>query len=314
MPTSALREGLRQSALCFEQAIAADDIVRRCLCGFGRCLQPDGRLRLGGSRGRGAESQAGRRNSSALGSTILGGSRLAGVCQLHVRMGLGGRRCALSAVPSLSTRATRARITGTAPITWHSSAGSMRRSEKPRSRVIWTRCRRSSWKACGYVHMMSRDYADAHCTNYQQLSELDPVFLEGLRCAGTRASACWAASMRPSQLWSGRARWRGDVPSFLARHRPNPGAAGFVWEARACWISCSEIHKTQWVPSSCFAIVHIGLGDHEAALTHLESACDKREQSVSASKVHPLYDPAAHPSPVFKGCWSELVSYRKQFG
>jgi hypothetical protein len=48
---------------------------------------------------------------------------------------------------------------------------------------------------------------------------------------------------------------------------------------------------TGWVPASCFAVLHIGLGDYPAALTFLETATDRREFSVTALKVHPLYDP-----------------------
>ena len=43
--------------------------------------------------------------------------------------------------------------------------------------------------------------------------------------------------------------------------------------------------------ASCFAIVHLGLGEHSLALTFLEKATDERELPVTALKVHPLYDP-----------------------
>jgi len=141
----------------------------------------------------------------------------------------------------------------------------------------------------GYVHMVSRDYLSA-LQIYQQLSELDPVFWKSYSALGRVLSLMGRYDEAIASLERARAL-AGDVPSVLAATGQTLGAAGFVWEARAVLDRLHEIHKTQWVPSSCFAIVHLGLGDTQSALTHLETACDKREQAVSCMKVHPLYDP-----------------------
>jgi tetratricopeptide (TPR) repeat protein len=141
----------------------------------------------------------------------------------------------------------------------------------------------------GYVHMVSRDYLSA-LEIYQQLSELDPVFWKAYSALGRVLSLMGRYDEAIASLERARAL-AGDVPSVLAATGQTLGAAGFVWEARAVLDRLHEIHKTQWVPSSCFAIVHLGLGDTQSALTHLETACDKREQAVSCMKVHPLYDP-----------------------
>ena len=66
---------------------------------------------------------------------------------------------------------------------------------------------------------------------------------------------------------------------------------GRVEEARAFLRQLTEMSQTRWVPASCFAVLHLGLGDYPAALTFLETATDRREFSVTALKVHPLYDP-----------------------
>ena len=141
----------------------------------------------------------------------------------------------------------------------------------------------------GYVHMMSRDYVTA-LRLYQQLSQLDPVFWKAYSALGRVLSLLGRFDEAIASLERARAL-AGDVPSVLAATGQTLAAAGFVWEARALLDQLHQIHKRQWVPSSCFAIVHIGLGDYESALTHLETACDKREQTVSCMKVHPLYDP-----------------------
>jgi hypothetical protein len=44
------------------------------------------------------------------------------------------------------------------------------------------------------------------------------------------------------------------------------------------------------VPSTCFALIHLGLGQKDAALDWLECAADRRETPIIAIKVHPAYD------------------------
>jgi TolB-like protein/Tfp pilus assembly protein PilF len=141
----------------------------------------------------------------------------------------------------------------------------------------------------GYVHMMSRDYVTA-LRLYQQLSQLDPVFWKAYSALGRVLSLLGRFDEAIASLERARAL-AGDVPSVLAATGQTLAAAGFKWEARALLDQLQQIQKRQWVASSCFAIIHIGLGDYESALTHLETACDKREQTVSCMKVHPLYDP-----------------------
>jgi TolB-like protein/tetratricopeptide (TPR) repeat protein len=144
-------------------------------------------------------------------------------------------------------------------------------------------------EGCGYVHMMARDYETA-LKLYRQLADLDPVFYKTYSALGRVLSLMGRYDEAIASLERARAL-AGDVPSVLAATGQTLGAAGFVWEARALLDQLHQIHKKQWVPSSCFAVIHIGLGDFQAALTHLETACDKREQAVSCLKVHPLYDP-----------------------
>jgi len=45
------------------------------------------------------------------------------------------------------------------------------------------------------------------------------------------------------------------------------------------------------VPSTCFALVHLGLGENERALSWLEKGCDQREPTMVMVKVHPVYEP-----------------------
>jgi TolB-like protein/Flp pilus assembly protein TadD len=144
-------------------------------------------------------------------------------------------------------------------------------------------------EGCGYVHMLARDYKTA-LKLYQQLSELDPVFWKAYSALGRVLSLLGRYDEAIASLERARAL-AGDIPSILAATAQTLGAAGFMWEARALLDQLHEIHKRQWVPSSCLAIANIGLGDYKTALDHLETACDKREQAVSCMHVHPLFDP-----------------------
>ena len=82
----------------------------------------------------------------------------------------------------------------------------------------------------------------------------------------------------------------GDVPSVLAALGDTLARAGFVWEARGLLEELQAAAKIRWIPAASFAVLNIGLGDHDAALSHLETACDRREM-VGGLKMHPTYDP-----------------------
>jgi TolB-like protein/Flp pilus assembly protein TadD len=144
-------------------------------------------------------------------------------------------------------------------------------------------------EGCGYVQMLRRDYPAA-LKLYQQLAELDPVFWKAYSALGRVLSLLGRYDEAIASLERARAL-AGDVPSVLAATAQTLGAAGFTWEARALVDRLHEIHQNRWVPSSCFAIAMMGLGDYQAALSHLETSCEKREQAVSGLKVHPLFDP-----------------------
>jgi TolB-like protein/tetratricopeptide (TPR) repeat protein len=141
---------------------------------------------------------------------------------------------------------------------------------------------------CGYVKMMQRDYAGA-LEEYDHLLQLDPMFYRGYS-AKARLFSLMGRYEEAIVLFERARALGGDVPHVLAALGDTLGRAGFVWEARSLLDELQAAAKTRWVPASAFAILNIGLGDHEAALTHLETACDRREM-LGGLKVHPTYDP-----------------------
>jgi serine/threonine-protein kinase len=61
----------------------------------------------------------------------------------------------------------------------------------------------------------------------------------------------------------------------------------------------SALGTNRYVPSTCFALVHLGLGEREQALQWLEKGCEQHELPLSAIKVHPIWDPL-RPEPRFR--------------
>ncbi len=165
-------------------------------------------------------------------------------------------------------------------------------------------------EGCGYVRMMQRDYAGAQ-EEFDRVLQLDPMFYR-VYSAKARVLSLMGRYDEAIALFERARALAGDVPSILAALGDTLARAGFVWEARSLLDELHAAAKTRWVPASAFAIVNIGLGDYESALNHLDIACDRREM-VAGLKMHPTYDPCA-PNRGFRGCWNELVSYRKQFG
>jgi serine/threonine-protein kinase len=141
----------------------------------------------------------------------------------------------------------------------------------------------------GYVHLLARDF-DKALSFYQELAELDPMFYKAYSGMGRVLNLMGRNDEALAKLERAR-ELAGDVPTILAATGQVLAESGFVWEARAILDQLHAMQLTEWIPSVCFAIVHLGLGDHNAALTYLETACDKRERGVSGFKVHPLYDP-----------------------
>jgi TolB-like protein/tetratricopeptide (TPR) repeat protein len=143
-------------------------------------------------------------------------------------------------------------------------------------------------ESCGYVQMLRRDFTSA-LEEYQQVVALDPMFYRLYSSIGRvlnlmgRNGEAIAAYERARTLG-------GDAPRVLSGLGQTLAQAGFTWEARALLDQLHAMASQQWVSLACFAIVHLGLGEHDAALDYLEAACDKRELAVTSLIVHPLYD------------------------
>jgi tetratricopeptide (TPR) repeat protein len=143
-------------------------------------------------------------------------------------------------------------------------------------------------EGCGYIHMLRREF-DSALSVYQELADLDPSFYKAYSSLGRLLSLMEryeeSIAMLQRSLELG-----GPVPSILSALGQTLALAGRKAEARTYLEKLESMRKTQWVPKSCFAIVHLGLGDDATSLEYFEAACEGHELAVTALKVHPMYD------------------------
>lgn len=85
-------------------------------------------------------------------------------------------------------------------------------------------------------------------------------------------------------------RLAGDVPNLLGAMGQAFALSGRAGRARALLAELDAMSRERFVPSTCFALIHAGLGEVDRALDWLEHGADRREMPVSALLVHPAYD------------------------
>jgi adenylate cyclase len=82
----------------------------------------------------------------------------------------------------------------------------------------------------------------------------------------------------------------GDAPAILGAMGQAHGMDGNQAEAARTLRVLDEMSRTRYVPSTCFALVHIGLGERERALEWLERGIQLREFPMASLGMHPAYD------------------------
>jgi serine/threonine-protein kinase len=88
----------------------------------------------------------------------------------------------------------------------------------------------------------------------------------------------------------------GDVPNILAAMGQVYALGGETGRAREVLVQLEQTRAQSHVPSTSFAIVHLGLGETDRALDWLEDACRHHELPLTSIKVHPVYAPLrTHP-------------------
>jgi serine/threonine-protein kinase len=140
-----------------------------------------------------------------------------------------------------------------------------------------------------FLKMLQRDY-DGAIEGYRELVEFDPSFYKGYTSMG-RAYAQQGKYLDAIAMLEKGRTLAGDVPNILGVMGQVYALAGEPARAREVLVKLAELAARSYVPSTVFAIVHLGLGENHRALEWLETGCDQRELPLSALKVHPVYDP-----------------------
>jgi TolB-like protein/tetratricopeptide (TPR) repeat protein len=141
----------------------------------------------------------------------------------------------------------------------------------------------------GYLRLLVREYDDA-IRVYSGTVASDPSFYKSHTSMG-RIYIQKGEYAKAIELLQKGLTMAGEVPSILGALGQAYGLSGQRSEANRMLTRLAEMAESRAVPSSCFALVHLGMGETDAALTWLERGVQRHEASVITLKVHPAYDP-----------------------
>ncbi len=82
----------------------------------------------------------------------------------------------------------------------------------------------------------------------------------------------------------------GRLPRLLGAMGQALALSGKPDEARELLREVEQQSEQRYVPSSCFALIHAGLGEHSRALDWLERGFELKELPMTAIGAHPAYD------------------------
>jgi serine/threonine-protein kinase len=139
-----------------------------------------------------------------------------------------------------------------------------------------------------FVHFLAGRQQEA-VRGYLEIIQDDPTFYK----AYTSLGRAWAHEGRYidaiRMLEKGR-ELAGNIPNILAAMGQVYARAGEAARAREILAELEQARAHSHVPSTAFAVIHLGLGECELALDYLEKACCQRETPLTAIKVHPIYE------------------------
>ena len=143
-------------------------------------------------------------------------------------------------------------------------------------------------ESLAHVLLLSRRYDEA-LRKQHEICELDPFYY---KCYSGRARI-FIQTGRYGEAIEMLLKARslaGDVSIVLGALGQAYGLAGRRSEALAVLEKLEQMGRDSYVPWTSMALVHCGLGDKARALAALETACDRRDLSVTAIGIHPAYD------------------------
>jgi TolB-like protein/Flp pilus assembly protein TadD len=141
----------------------------------------------------------------------------------------------------------------------------------------------------GYIQLLRRNY-EAALESHRRLADLDPMFYKAHSSIG-RVLCQMKRYDQAIEAFEKALALGGAVPSTLAAMGQALALAGRKNDARKCLAELETMALTRYVTSSCFAVVHLGLGEISKSLHWLENSCAQHELATKAIIVHPLWDP-----------------------
>jgi serine/threonine-protein kinase len=140
-----------------------------------------------------------------------------------------------------------------------------------------------------FLSTVATDY-DGAIREFQSMIHTDPSFYKAWTSMG-RALIQKGRYREAIETLKKGLSIAGKAPNILGALGQAHGLAGETESARKILTQLQQLKERRPVRFSCFAIVHLGLGEHEEALTWLERAAEIHDLSIAAIGVHPVWDP-----------------------
>ena len=141
----------------------------------------------------------------------------------------------------------------------------------------------------GWAYYFARQY-DLAVKHGRKALEMDPRFdfahwIVGLALTQQGRAEEAVTSLNQAVILTGGAI------TFISYLGYAYGVAGMRAEAQLMIEDLEEVAKQRYVPSYYFAIIHLGLGDHDQVFALLERAFEERSGFLAFIKVEPMLDP-----------------------
>jgi serine/threonine-protein kinase len=139
-----------------------------------------------------------------------------------------------------------------------------------------------------FLKLLARDYESA-VEGCRDLIRDDPGFYKGYTALG-RAYALQGNYLDAIRMFDQGRAMAGDMPNILAAIGQVYALGGEPARAREVLARLTELARARYVPSTAFALIHLGLGEHEQAMEWLEKGIVRHDPPLASLKVHPNYD------------------------
>lgn len=140
----------------------------------------------------------------------------------------------------------------------------------------------------GYLLMLERQYERA-LQVYREVLEFDPGYYRVYTAMGRVYSLIGRYVEALAMFEKGRSM-AGEIPNILAAMGHVFGLSGDHASAGGVLARLEARAREVYIPSTCFAVVHLGLGQREQALDWIEKGCGQHEMPLAVLKVHPIYE------------------------